>query len=227
MSVGKKVLSWDTRQIVQYLADSLIESDEFTDEDEAFQAACEDEDIVSLEWESLCWEFGKLLSNVDTIWHIEVSNFGWRALNGDKVLHLDGKDNREIGQGALQEILPETNCTFHVHEHGENGGLAIQNFHHDSPYGREWYYLTPASDAQCEECAKLFLGLENEKVRKFIEEHEVCPECYLWTEYSLEGADGSAEEAIWKLILEIKEARPELLEILERWIGIERRGGGA
>lgn len=222
--VGNRVLSWDIHQITKDWVNLLIESGEFTDEDKALEETCEDVDaIAAAEWENLCREFGKLLSNADAVWYIEVNNFGWRALNGDQILHLDGKDNREIGQNALQKILPETACTFYVHEYGENGGLAIQNFHHDSPCGREWYYLTLASDAQCKECAKLFLGPEDEKVREFIGEHEVCPECYLWVEYNLEGANGSAEDAIWKLILEVKEARPKLLETLERWIGEEKR----
>ena len=39
-------------------------------------------------------------------------------------------------------MLPKTECQFKVYEDGDE--LRIQNWHHDSPLGKEVYYLWPA-----------------------------------------------------------------------------------
>ncbi len=58
---------------------------------------------------------------------------GWR-----KVLKASN------GAGFLREILPKTHCHFYIFNYGK--GLAIQNFHHDSPVGKEWYYVVPSTE---------------------------------------------------------------------------------
>jgi len=57
------------------------------------------------------------------------------------------------GQDFLRAILPDCSCAFYVYRNGE--GFAINNYHHDSPVGKEWYYILPA--VYCDYCGKLEL----------------------------------------------------------------------
>lgn len=90
------------------------------------------------EWEELTDDLTELIAerNPDGRWYAEVSNFGWRSLNG-------WSEFRAVeGEEFLQAVLPDTPCNFKVFAWGEDG-FAIQNYHHDSPVGREWYYIRP------------------------------------------------------------------------------------
>jgi hypothetical protein len=82
----------------------------------------------------------KALPDYSGHWKIWVSNFGWRELSGEKFC------NAETGQRLLQEILPDTDCTFRIFKIADGSGLALQNFHHDSPTGKEWYKITPCAE---------------------------------------------------------------------------------
>ena len=85
--------------------------------------------------------------NPDKIWYAEVKNFGWRGSDGHKTFTaIDGKS-------FLQEILPKTECHFKIFRDGDN--LKIQNFHHDSPCGGEWYTIYPALN--CEWCNQIVI----------------------------------------------------------------------
>ena len=94
-------------------------------------------------WHFLWEDFTEYLTtildrkNPDGYWKAQVRNFGWRNLDGVKIL--------QAGDGAsfLREILPKTDCHFCIFNYGK--GLAIQNFHHDSPVGNEWYYVVPTT----------------------------------------------------------------------------------
>jgi len=103
-----------------------------------------DSDFLRWEWE----DFISLLSetvqrkNPGGYWKAAVKNFGWRNLNGFKYCFADS------GEKLIREILPECDCTFRIFNHGK--GLAIQNFHHDSPTGNEWYYLVPIAQSTYE-----------------------------------------------------------------------------
>ncbi len=68
-------------------------------------------------------------------WLVTMHNFGWRGTNGWKILEADN------GEDFLQGILPKAQCTFYIFPY-QKTGLKIQNFHHDSPVGNEWYYAT-------------------------------------------------------------------------------------
>ena len=96
----------------------------FSDEDE-------------FEWESLCDTLTELMGKINKggQWHCTVENFGWRGLPGWKNLKAT------TGQALLSGILPKTDCCFKVHVMGKGFGryFMIQNFHHDSPMGNEWY----------------------------------------------------------------------------------------
>ncbi len=113
--LGKKLLSWD---------------ESIDDADQDF-------------WHFLWKDFTEYLTtildrkNPGGYWKAQVRNFGWRNLDGVKLL--------QAGDGAsfLREILPQTDCHFYIFNYGN--GLAIQNFHHDSPVGNEWYYVVPTT----------------------------------------------------------------------------------
>jgi len=76
-------------------------------------------------------------------WMAKVNNFGWRHLDGNKCV------TAENGIELLREILPDCDCTFKIFHNGRTG-LKIQNFHHDSPVGNEWYYIRPMTIKEVE-----------------------------------------------------------------------------
>lgn len=141
-TVGKMIAEWDTLNIIKGQVEFLKETGEYQDktDDQLFNLAAEDSDLFDWEWESLCdclTEY--MVRNKHGGWLAEVKNFGWRSLNGHK--HFEARTGREL----LQAILPQTDCTFKVFRYGR--GLAIQNSHHDSPTGNEWYYISPSKEA--------------------------------------------------------------------------------
>ena len=77
--------------------------------------------------------------NKDIYWYVEVENFGWMKRSGHK--YFTAKDAREW----LSAILPDADCHFKIYNYGK--GLAIQNYHHDSPTGNEWYYVKPITES--------------------------------------------------------------------------------
>ena len=73
--------------------------------------------------------------NPDGDWRAEVTGFGWQRQDGYKDFHA------ETGQKLLQDVLPNTECTFNVYDEGDH--LSIENAHHDAPTGGEWYAIRP------------------------------------------------------------------------------------
>jgi hypothetical protein len=49
-------LTWDTFNITQQQAQFLVETGEAADEDEGFRMACEDSDLITVEWEFMLAE---------------------------------------------------------------------------------------------------------------------------------------------------------------------------
>jgi len=181
--IGKELCAWDTADIVAQEAKYLMEEfpDEYPDEDAAYRTAWES-DICQFEWEYLAEYVTELMKergmDEEPI-YCEVANFGWRGINGQQVFYA------ENGPEFLKAILPDTNNTFHIYEYSD--GLAINNFHHDSPIGREWYYATPLqSKATIEidvETAKMVVswlerGYETEKPLEDKEIDEVLFEAF-------------------------------------------------
>ena len=71
--------------------------------------------------------------NTDGYWMGKVKNFGWRNQSGTNYfIALSGIE-------LLGAVLPKTDCTFKIFQ--EDGVWKIQNWHHDSPIGNEWYIL--------------------------------------------------------------------------------------
>lgn len=116
------------------------------------------------EWECLLGELDTLIKKFSGYWWVEVTSFGWQALSGHQEF------TAEDGQTFLQKLLPQTDCHFKIYYDDDMDipnwlsenvkklkGLRIQNFHHDSPTGREWYYALDVGDLiQCSECEKFF-----------------------------------------------------------------------
>ncbi|MCP4050381.1 MAG: hypothetical protein GY730_06725 [bacterium] len=80
--------------------------------------------------------------NPDGLWFAKVYNFGWRNIEGRKSFEAN------TGEELLRSILPKTHCRFTVYRYGYKG-LAVNNFHHDSPTG-EWYYISKTNEQECE-----------------------------------------------------------------------------
>lgn len=89
------------------------------------------------DWVDLCDSLTEIMKKINPKgqWHCNVQNFGWMARNGYKNLQAT------TGEKLLSGILPNTDCHFKVFIRGKGFGryIAIQNFHHDSPSGNEWY----------------------------------------------------------------------------------------
>jgi hypothetical protein len=97
------------------------------------------EDIWDSEMEYLTEEMKR--RNPSGYWTASVRGFGWRNLDGEMDTFYATK-----GVDLLGKILPNTDCTFYIHEYGKTG-FAIHNYHHDSPTG-EWYYIEKAKEEE-------------------------------------------------------------------------------
>jgi len=164
ISIASELLAaWDTCDIATEQAKRLIKEGDITDEDTAFQIACEDQDLYTMEWEYLIEYLTELMAgrNPGGAWECNAKNFGWRSLDGYKYFAA------ETGADFLSAILPKTDCTFKIFDFQNGEGFAVQNWHHDSPMGREWYYVMPDKREQCPTC-----GDTDEKGY-----HKECPEC--------------------------------------------------
>ena len=137
-------LTWDTAEILQSQAKHLVELGEAEHEEQGWTMACEDQFLLDDEWENLLYCLTEKLNeiNPEGYWHGEVENFGWRKASGHKDFKAD------TARTFLAAILPQTDCTFHVYidESHPFKEIKIQNFHHDSPMGNEWYTIV-VSDA--------------------------------------------------------------------------------
>jgi hypothetical protein len=78
-------------------------------------------------------EFSK---NKTGYWKVEVENFGWRRCSGHK--YFEANTMRDL----INKCLPNTENIFNIFHY--NDGYAIQNYHHDSCTGDEFYYIVPS-----------------------------------------------------------------------------------
>jgi hypothetical protein len=101
-------------------------------------------DDTEFEWDCFLEDLDELLKKVNPsgYWHCKVENFGWRKQSGYAFLEFGD------GIGMIRKVLPKTECSFNIFRDGKN--LKIQNFHHDSPVGNEWYCLKPITCKQFE-----------------------------------------------------------------------------
>lgn len=128
------VLTWDSGEIAQNQVHFLLESGEAASEDDAYRQVWADHEFFAFEWEYLTDTLSDLLrqANPTGYWQAEVTNFGWRRQNGYATFKA------EDGRAFLRSVLPDTECSFKVFVDADNT-IRLQNFHHDSPTGAEWY----------------------------------------------------------------------------------------
>lgn len=141
------------------------------------------------EWECMVDNLTELIKEFSGYWHAEVSNFGWQARTGQQDF------TAEDGRDFLRKLLPDCECHFKIYRDKRLGssedwadgvardttGLTIQNFHHDSPMGGEWYYLTDVgTTTACSECRKRFPSkdyYESEDLGCALMDHDMCQAC--------------------------------------------------
>lgn len=148
LHLKKPRLSWNEAQIYSDRIEYLME-EEGMSEEEAREDVHNDYDYSSWEFECMESDLSSLIQELnpwDRPWRAEVSNFGWQNLDGHKEF-----DHTDSGQEFLRNILPDTDCTFFIYVDYANREIRIQNYHHDSPVGNEWYYIRPAIE-ECEWC---------------------------------------------------------------------------
>lgn len=105
---SEPLLVWDTSDIASRQSKHLVEIGEVDNEEEGFQLACQDSDLLTFEWESLTEFLTETLKTVssDDYWRAEVRDFGWCKLTGYTEFEADN------GSDFLKNILPETDCTL-------------------------------------------------------------------------------------------------------------------
>ena len=148
--IGKLVIEWDENKVIEeeikfQLEESKqeIEAGETTEES-IRNGIYADSYIVEVNFNSFIEDLTAIMNKKckTNYWKAEVNNFGWRRSNGNKVFQAEG------AKELMNNMLPNTQCTFKIYNYGN--GLAIQNFHHDSPTGKEWYYIKPIAESTYE-----------------------------------------------------------------------------
>jgi len=150
--VGKQIMGWDESDItdgeVEYRLENWKDAgyDKKPTEEQVRNDVYEDSDIYTWAWEDLMENLKESMAkkNPNGYWRAEVKNFGWRSSDGSAPPFYT-EDPAEL----LRKILPDTDNTFKIFNYGK--GYAVQNYHHDSPTGREWYYIVPISDTEYEQ----------------------------------------------------------------------------
>jgi len=168
MEERQMLLAWDESEIAENQVEFLMQ-DEGLSEEEAQTIAWEDTDIYAWAWEDLIAALSELMQerNENGAWFAEVQGFGWRGLNGEKYF------TAENGQDFLHAILPDCQCTFYIYDY-EGTGFAVNNYHHDSPVGKEWYYIKPDDRKTCDWCGEL-----SEDVYHCLKcQVAICSDCY-------------------------------------------------
>ena len=116
----------------------------------------EDTDYWEAEWDLLIDSLEEILVRKNPRsckWKVEGYNMGWRHRSGYKYIDCENKNLRSGSCDAgrfLQEILPDTDCTFRIYDDGRY--LRIKNYHHDAPTG-ETYLCIPCSEEEWEKNA--------------------------------------------------------------------------
>lgn len=97
-----------------------------------------DSDQNQWDWDDAMCYLTDLMNerNPGGYWTVKVENFGWMSRSGSKEFVAT------TGKELIKNILPNCDCTFHIYDN-DGIGFKINNFHHDSPVGKEWYYVMP------------------------------------------------------------------------------------
>jgi len=135
-------MAWDVNNEVESQLDYLkneSDDEEYKNmsDDDIRASLYEDHALFTFAYACLMDNLTELLNekNPSGSWKARVENFGWRNSDGTKEFEAS------TGSDFIHELLPNCDCTYYIHEFGK--GLAVHNYHHDSPTG-EWYYILPA-----------------------------------------------------------------------------------
>ena len=138
----KPILSWDENEIIKaevkyQLEEQKAEPEEPQRTEDEIRKQIWEGDTLSFARDDFQEGLTELINEMspDGYWSASVKGFGWRGLDGEKEFSADNAGD------FIGAILPKTDCTFYIYKTDE--GLSINNFHHDSPVGKEWYYLEP------------------------------------------------------------------------------------
>jgi len=120
-------------------------------EEEILEDIMTDDVLWQTEWEWLTDQLTELMHKANyryywkDKWYVEVSNFGWRNLDGYKWHKAaDGEE--------LLKVLPKCEKTFKIYYTPGSMEIRITCSHHDSPIlGKEWYHVRPAYTNEVEE----------------------------------------------------------------------------
>lgn len=141
MKIGKHLTGYDTCDIIDNQVKFKLEEDneEELTEEQIYDSVSQDSFLFQDEFEYMTEHLTEIIQrkNQGGYWKATVNNFGWRNQDGYNYFYAD------TGIDLLRGILPDTDCTFKIYNYGK--GIAIQNWHHDSPMGNEWYYITPCA----------------------------------------------------------------------------------
>ena len=135
--------------MTQACADRLQEETPELDDAAAFEQACADPFVLQDAWSDLCDAFTEMLGVLNPSteqWAVTMSGAGWRKQEGRR------KVDAATGERLLQEILPDTECSFKIWRRADH--ILIDNAHHDRPIGGELYRVYPA--AHCGRCGEVF-----------------------------------------------------------------------
>jgi hypothetical protein len=97
-------------------------------------------DIINHAYDDFLYFFQELINKIaskyteEFYWVAEVQGFGWRGQSGGLDVFYE-TDARKL----LGKILPNCDCTYKIFMN--RTGFELQNFHHDSPTGNEWYTI--------------------------------------------------------------------------------------
>jgi hypothetical protein len=136
-------LSWDTYEITKAMADGMRDEDSALTEDQAWSDASAD-GMLDYEWDFITAELTEKMLEFNPAkkrWVARVKNFGWDSRSGS----MDPFDVDD-GEKLLQKVLPNTECKFYIFADDDSCSFRINNYHHDSPYGSEWYYIRLEKD---------------------------------------------------------------------------------
>ena len=142
-------LSWSSLAATEAYAKQLQDADPALSDDAAFDQACTASFVLQDAWEQFCDDFTEMLVVLNPSteqWAVTMSGAGWRNQEGRR------KVDAATGKQLLQEILPDTECSFKIWRRVDH--IEINNAHHDKPMGGEMYYIYPA--ACCEYCGEVF-----------------------------------------------------------------------
>jgi hypothetical protein len=130
-----KTLIWDEHEITQAKMRDYLESGIAATENEAFELAANDHELLEYEYEDFLEAFGNILGHInkDGLFFVEGRNMGWRHLSGH--LGLVAPDARAYIARAFPNTSQWTLKGTYDHRRRV---LSYRLWHHDAPTGEHY-----------------------------------------------------------------------------------------